>query len=485
MNKVMNIGATSYPSPQLLIDGQWLGAEGRVTEEVLNPATGEVLALLPHATQQDLEAAVQGAKAAFAGWRAMAPQERARILRAAADLLRERVEAIAQTMTMEQGKPLREARLELLAAADTFDWYAEEGRRNYGRVVPGRTLTQRITVLHEPVGVCAAFTPWNFPVITPARKIAGALAAGCTLVLKLAEETPGCGLALVRALQDSGLPAGVLQAVFGVPSQVSAYLLDHPLIAKFSFTGSSAVGKLLAQQAAKTLKRATMELGGHAPVIVCADAHVQQAADMLVAGKYRNAGQICIAPTRFYVHRSQYDAFVAAFVERVRQIVPGNGLDAACGMGPMANPRRIEAMRSLIADAVQRGAKVECGGQEMKGPGFFWQPTVLTGVPEDARLMNEEPFGPLALINPVDSVEEAIARANRLPYGLASYAFTQDSATRMQLARGLETGMLGINSLTVSMPEAPFGGVKESGWGSECGIEGLQAYCDIKLISED
>jgi len=485
MNKVMNIGATSYPSPQLLIDGQWLGAEGRVTEEVLNPATGEVLALLPHATQQDLEAAVQGAKAAFAGWRAMAPQERARILRAAADLLRERVEAIAQTMTMEQGKPLREARLELLAAADTFDWYAEEGRRNYGRVVPGRTLTQRITVLHEPVGVCAAFTPWNFPVITPARKIAGALAAGCTLVLKLAEETPGCGLALVRALQDSGLPAGVLQAVFGVPSQVSAYLLDHPLIAKFSFTGSSAVGKLLAQQAAKTLKRATMELGGHAPVIVCADAHVQQAADMLVAGKYRNAGQICIAPTRFYVHRSQYDAFVAAFVERARQIVPGNGLDAACGMGPMANPRRIEAMRSLIADAVQRGAKVECGGQAMKGPGFFWQPTVLTGVPEDARLMNEEPFGPLALINPVDSVEEAIARANRLPYGLASYAFTQDSATRMQLARGLETGMLGINSLMVSMPEAPFGGVKESGWGSECGIEGLQAYCDIKLISED
>ena len=485
MNKVMNIGATSYPSPQLLIDGQWLGAEGRVTEEVLNPATGEVLALLPHATQQDLEAAVQGAKAAFAGWRAMAPQERARILRAAADLLRERVEAIAQTMTMEQGKPLREARLELLAAADTFDWYAEEGRRNYGRVVPGRTLTQRITVLHEPVGVCAAFTPWNFPVITPARKIAGALAAGCTLVLKLAEETPGCGLALVRALQDSGLPAGVLQAVFGVPSQVSAYLLDHPLIAKFSFTGSSAVGKLLAQQAAKTLKRATMELGGHAPVIVCADAHVQQAADMLVAGKYRNAGQICIAPTRFYVHRSQYDAFVAAFVERARQIVPGNGLDAACGMGPMANPRRIEAMRSLIADAVQRGAKVECGGQAMEGPGFFWQPTVLTGVPEDARLMNEEPFGPLALINPVDSVEEAIARANRLPYGLASYAFTQDSATRMQLARGLETGMLGINSLMVSMPEAPFGGVKESGWGSECGIEGLQAYCDIKLISED
>lgn len=474
-----------YPEPQLFINGQWLGTEGRVTGEVLNPATGQVLALLPHASPQDLAAAVDGAQAAFAGWRGTAPQERSRILRGAATLLRERVEDIARTMTLEQGKPLREARLELLAAADTFDWYAEEGRRNYGRVVPGRTLQQRITVLHEPVGVCAAFTPWNFPVVTPARKIAGALAAGCTLVLKLAEETPGCGLALVRALDDAGLPKGVLQAVFGVPADVSNYLLDHPVIAKFSFTGSSAVGKLLAQRAAKTLKRATMELGGHAPVIVCADADIAQAADMLVAGKYRNAGQICIAPTRFYVHRSVYDAFVQAFVERVRKIVLGNGLEPSCGMGPMANPRRVQVMRALIDDAVARGARVECGGQAIEGPGFFWQPTVLTQVPEDARLMNEEPFGPLALINPVDSVDEAIQRANRLPYGLASYAFTQDSATRMQLARGLETGMLGINSLAVSMPEAPFGGVKESGMGSECGIEGLQAYCNIKLISED
>lgn len=479
------LSTLAYPRPQLFIHGTWLSADGRVTEDVVNPATGEVLAQLPHASQADLDAALASAQAAFPLWRATAPQERSRILRAAAVLLRERVDAIAQTMTLEQGKPLREARLELLAAADTFDWYAEEGRRNYGRVVPGRTLTQRITVLHEPVGVCAAFTPWNFPVVTPARKIAGALAAGCTLILKLAEETPGCGLALVRALDDAGLPPGVLHAVFGVPAQVSSYLLDSPIVAKFSFTGSTAVGKQLAQQAAKTLKRATMELGGHAPVIVCADADVEPAAAMLVAGKFRNAGQICIAPTRFYVHRSCYDAFVRAFVARTRELVPGNGLEANCGMGPMANPRRIEAVRSLIADAVQRGAKVECGGQAIEGPGFFWQPTVLTGVPEDARLMNEEPFGPLALINPVDSVEEAIERANRLPYGLASYAFTQNSTTRMQLIRGLETGMLGINSLTVSMPEAPFGGVKESGWGSECGIEGLQAYCDVKLISED
>jgi len=475
----------AYAQPQLYIDGRWLDAGDRVTEDVLNPATGQPLARLPHATRADLDEALGAARRAFPGWRAAAPLERSRILRAAAALVRERADGIARTMTLEQGKPLREARLEALASADTFDWYAEEGRRNYGRVVPGRTLAQRITVLHEPVGVCAAFTPWNFPAITPARKIAGALAAGCTLILKLAEETPGTGLALVRALHDAGLPPGVLNAVFGVPAEVSSYLLDSPVVAKFSFTGSTAVGKLLAQQAAKGLKRATMELGGHAPAIVCADADVDQAAGMLVAGKFRNAGQICIAPTRFYVHAQVYDAFVQAFVERTRQLVPGNGLQESSSMGPLANPRRLQAMRTLIDDAVQRGARVECGGQPIEGPGFFWQPTVLTGVPEDARLMNEEPFGPLALINRVASVEEAIERSNRLPYGLASYAFTQHSATRMQLARGLQTGMLGINSLNVSMAEAPFGGVKESGWGSECGIEGLQAYCDVKLISED
>ncbi len=475
----------AYPQPQLFIDGQWLDIEGRTTEDIINPATGQVLAQLPHASRTDLDAALMAAQAAFAGWRAAAPLERSRILRAASSLVRERADDIARTMTLEQGKPLREARLEVLAAADTFDWYAEEGRRNYGRVVPGRTLTQRITVLHEPVGVCAAFTPWNFPALTPARKIAGALAAGCTLILKLAEETPGTGLALVRALNDAGLPPGVLNAVFGVPGEVSSYLLDSPVVAKFSFTGSTAVGKLLAQQAAKGLKRATLELGGHAPVIVCADADLDQAVDLLVPGKFRNAGQICIAPTRFYVHSAVYNTFVQAFVARTRQLVPGNGLDAGSHLGPLANPRRQDAMRKLIADAVQRGAQVACGGEAIEGPGFFWQPTVLTNVPEDARLMNEEPFGPLALINRVDSVDEAITRANRLPYGLASYAFTQHSGTRMQLMRGLQTGMLGINSLSVSMPEAPFGGVKESGWGSECGIEGLQAYCNIKLISED
>ena len=475
----------SYAQPQLYINGQWLAAESRHTEPVLNPANGKELAQLPHASQADLDAALAAAQQAFPLWRSTSPQERSRILRQAATLMRERCESIARMMTLEQGKPLREAKLEVLAGADTFDWYAEEGRRNYGRVVPGRTLNQRITVLHEPVGVCAAFTPWNFPFITPARKMAGALAAGCTLIIKLAEETPACGLEMVRALHDAGLPAGVLNAVFGVPSEVSSYLLDSPIVAKFSFTGSTAVGKMLAQQAAKSLKRATMELGGHAPVIVCADADIPKAVETLVGGKFRNAGQICIAPTRFYVHTQIYDQFLQAFVARTQQIVVGNGLEDSSHMGPMANPRRTAAMRSLIDDALAHGAQLHCGGQAIDGAGFFWQPTVLSDIPETARLMNEEPFGPLALINHVASVDEAISRANRLPYGLASYAFTQDSATRMQLARHLQTGMLGINSLMVSMPEAPFGGVKESGWGSECGIEGLQAYCDIKLISED
>lgn len=475
----------AYPQPQLFIGGQWLEAGARRTEAVLNPANETTLALLPHATPEDLSDALKAASEAFPGWRATAPVERSRVLRKAADLLRERVDAIAQAMTLEQGKPLREARLEVLASADTYDWYAEEGRRNYGRIVPGRTLQQRLSVLHEPVGVCAAFAPWNFPAITPARKIAGALAAGCTLVLKPAEETPATAQALVKALDDAGLPKGVLNMVFGVPAEVSGHLLDSPTVAKFSFTGSTAVGKLLAAQAARTLKRATLELGGHAPVIVCEDADVSKAADLLVAGKYRNAGQICIAPTRFYVHASRYAAFLEAFVERVQKIRPGPGWEAQSTMGPLANVRRVHAMEQLIADALQHGARLHAGGQRIEGPGYFWQPTVISDVPEAARVMNEEPFGPLALINPVASVEEAILRANRLPYGLAAYAFTQDSAVRAQLSRQLQTGLLGINTLNVSMPEAPFGGVKESGWGSECGLEGLQAYCDVKLVSED
>jgi succinate-semialdehyde dehydrogenase/glutarate-semialdehyde dehydrogenase len=480
-----NTMSDHYAQPTLYIDGQWLSGADRNVEPVVNPATGQVLAELPHATQTDLDNALAAAARAFPAWRAVPPLERSRVLRQAASLLRERADDIARQTTLEQGKPVREAKLELLASADTFDWYAEEGRRLYGRIVPGRHPGHRVSVLHEPVGVVAAFAPWNFPALTPARKIAGALASGCTLILKPSEETPNTALALARALHDAGLPAGVLNLVFGDPSQVSEYLIASPVVAKVSLTGSTAIGKLVAQQAARGIKRTTLELGGHAPVIVCADADVNKAADLLVASKYRNAGQICIAPTRFYVHESKYAAFVEAFVQRVARLNVGNGLEESSTMGPLANPRRVAAMDRLVPDAVQRGARLLAGGQRIAGAGFFWQPTVLTEVPEDALLMNEEPFGPLALINPVASLDEAIVRANRLPFGLAAYAFTQDSGARMALSHGLETGMLGINTMTISMPEAPFGGVKESGLGSECGIEGLLAYCNLRLVSEE
>lgn len=474
-----------YPVLQLYINGEWVGAQARKVESVISPLTEEKIGDLPHATQADLEAAVVGARAAFQSWSVMSALERSAILRRAADLIRERADTIAGIMTLEQGKTRKEARMEVLASAETFDWYAEEGRRTYGRVVPGRTPQQRITVMHQPVGVCVAFTPWNFPSITPARKMAGALAAGCTLVIKLAEETPATGLELVRALHDAGLPPGAINAVFGVPAEVSSYLLSHQDVAKFSFTGSTVVGKLLAQQAAKDLKRATMELGGHAPVIVCEDADIDQAVAMLVAGKFRNAGQVCIAPTRFYIHRDVYDEFTEKFVQRVQALRLGDGLDEQVDVGPLANPRRVKAMEELIQDAVEHGATIACGGKRGQTPGFFWQPTVLENVPDSARIMNEEPFGPVALLRKVDSVDEAIEHANRLPYGLASYAFTRDSLTRSKLSRGIQAGMLGINSLHISMPEAPFGGIKESGLGSECGIEGLLAYCNVKLVSED
>lgn len=477
--------SVSYEKPELLIDGRWLSGDGRLVEPVINPATEDVIGELPHASTTDLDNALSAAARAFIVWRSTAPLERARVLRMAATLLRDRADSIAIQTTLEQGKTVREAKLEILASADTFDWYAEEGRRNYGRIVPGRNPGNRISVVHEPVGVVAAFSPWNFPAVTPARKIAGALASGCTLILKPSEETPNTALALARSLQDAGLPPGVLNIVFGVPAEVSEYLIGSPIVAKISLTGSVPVGKLVAQQAAHGLKRMTLELGGHGPVIVCADADIEHAADLLVAAKYRNAGQICIAPTRFYVHESRHAAFVQAFVQRVAKLKVGNGLDESTTMGPLANPRRVVAMQRLLADAAQRGAKLQAGGERIAGPGFFWQPTVLSDVPEDSLVMNEEAFGPVALINSVASLDEAITRANRLPYGLAAYAFTQDSGNRMALSRGLETGMLGINTTNVSMPEAPFGGVKESGIGSECGIEGLQAYYNVRLISEE
>ncbi len=474
----------TYDKLELLIGGEWVSGEGRAEQPVVNPATGETIGMLPHASKKDLDRALEAAQRGFALWKNVSPFDRSKVLRKIATVIRERQEHIATLMTMEQGKPIAEARLEVGSAADLFEWNAEEGRRAYGRLVPPRVAGHRQMVMKEPIGPVAAFTPWNFPVNLPTRKVSSALAAGCSVILKPAEETPGAALALARAITDGGLPPGVLNVVFGIPSEVSEYLIASPVIRKITFTGSTAVGKLLAKLAAEGVKRTTLELGGHAPVIVFEDADPEKAAEASVASKYRNAGQVCVSPTRFYVHEKLHDRFVAKFTELSKNLPVGNGLAATSKMGPMANPRRIEAMESLIADARDHGAKMTTGGGRIGNEGWFWQPTVLADVPLDSRIMELEPFGPVAVVNRFSTFDEVIKQANRLPYGLASYAFTESVHTAAAVGDALETGMVGINTFQINVPETPFGGVKESGYGSEGGTEGLDAYLQTKFISQ-
>src|SRR5919202_665011 len=409
-----------YPQLQLYIDGVWLNGDGRQGEDVINPASEKPLGHLPHASTADLDRALEAAKKGFATWRATSAYDRAKIMRKAADLMRERHDAISKVLVQEQGKVYAEARAEVITSADIIDWYAEEGRRTYGRIVPGRAKGTRQLVLQEPVGIVAAFTPWNFPTLTPARKIGGALAAGCALILKASEETPGSCIEMVRCFADAGLPAGVLNLVFGVPAQVSEHLLAKDAVRKISFTGSIPVGKHLAALAAKGMKRVTMELGGHAPVVVFADADPEKTADTIAAFKYRNAGQVCISPTRFYVQEPVYGRFLKRFTEFANAIRLGDGLEQGVTMGPMANARRIDAMETFVSDAKDNGAKVVAGGTRHGNQGFFYQPTVLTDVPDDAKIMREEPFGPLAPIVTFKTFDEVIERANSLPYGLAA-----------------------------------------------------------------
>jgi succinate-semialdehyde dehydrogenase / glutarate-semialdehyde dehydrogenase len=480
----MKIEALMYTDLALYIDGKWENGNGRKGEEVLNPATGKPLAHLPHATKADLDEALEAAKKGFAVWRATPAYDRAKIMRKAADLMRERHDAISKIMVQEQGKVYVEARAEVITSADIIDWYAEEGRRSYGRVVPGRVKGTRQLVLTEPVGIVAAFTPWNFPVLTPARKIGGALAAGCALILKASEETPGACVELVRCFVDAGLPAGVLNLVFGVPAEVSEHLLAQDAVRKISFTGSIPVGKHLAALAAKGMKRTTMELGGHSPVVVFADADPEKAADTIAAFKYRNAGQVCISPTRFYVQEGVYKKFLTRFTEYAGALKLGDGLEKGVTMGPMANARRIDAMESFVADAKSRGGTVVTGGKRRGNQGFFYEPTIVTEVPDDSMVMTQEPFGPIAPIVTFKSFDEVVERANSLPFGLAAYAFTTSNATAAAIGDAIESGMVGVNSIAVSTPETPFGGVKESGHGSEGGIEGLGAYLNTKFISQ-
>jgi succinate-semialdehyde dehydrogenase/glutarate-semialdehyde dehydrogenase len=473
-----------YPQLQLYIDGAWVGGNGRNGEDVINPATEKALAHLPHASTGDLDQALEAAKKGFAAWRATSAYDRAKIMRKAADLMRERHDAIAKIMVQEQGKVYAEARVEVITSADIIDWYAEEGRRSYGRIVPGRAKGTRQLVVQEPVGIVAAFTPWNFPVLTPARKIGGALAAGCALILKASEETPGSCVELVRCFADAGLPAGVLNLVFGVPAEVSTHLLAKDAVRKISFTGSVPVGKHLTALAAKGMKRTTMELGGHSPVVVFADADPEKTADTIAAFKYRNAGQVCISPTRFYVQEPVYKKFLARFTEYAKGVKLGDGLEQGITMGPMANARRLDAMETFVTDAKSRGGNVVTGGKRRGNQGFFYEPTVITDVPDDSRIMTEEPFGPLAPIVTFKTFDEVVERANSLQFGLAAYAFTSSNSTAAAIGDAIESGMVGVNSVAISTPETPFGGIKDSGHGSEGGIEGLGAYLNTKFISQ-
>src|SRR4051812_44484669 len=473
----------TYPNTQLFINGEWQDAQSGKTLAVFNPATGKEIGRVAHADTADLDRALAAAQKGFETWRDLTAIERNKIMRKAAALMRERAGEIGPVLTQEQGKPLAEAKGEAMAAADIIEWFADEGLRIYGRIVPSRfNLNVRQMVVKDPVGPVAAFTPWNFPINQVVRKVGAALAAGCSMLVKAPEETPAAAAALIRAFADAGLPPGVLGLVYGTPAEISSYLIPHPVIRKITFTGSTPVGKQLAAMAGQHMKRVTMELGGHAPVIVCEDADIALAVKAVAAAKFRNAGQVCISPTRFLVHKSIVADFSQALTDHAKGLKVGDGLAEGTQMGPLANPRRIDAMTAFTEDAVKKGAKLLTGGQRIGKDGNFWQPTILSDVPRDAKIFNDEPFGPVAAIQPFDTLEAAITEANRLPIGLAGYAFTKSLKNSDLIARRLEVGMLWMNMPAMPSAEMPFGGVKDSGYGSEGGPEALEAYLNTRAV---
>jgi succinate-semialdehyde dehydrogenase/glutarate-semialdehyde dehydrogenase len=469
-----------YPDLKLYIAGEW--RRPSVGLPVINPADESVIGTVPTASKADLDDALDAAAKGFKIWSTTSPAQRAAVILKAAALLRERIEEIAYAITVEHGKPIAQARLEVIRGCEFFEWDAGEAPRNYGRVIPSGPGIKYI-VLHQPIGTVAAFSPWNFPMSQPARKISGALAAGCSIIIKASEETPAGAMHIARAFHDAGLPTGVLNLVFGIPSEISEYLIPKEQVRLVAFTGSTAVGKRLTTLAAQSMTPVLMELGGHAPVVVCEDADPVSAGIMSAIRKMRNAGQVCTSPTRFYVHKSLYEKFTTTFVERASKMKVGNGLDTSTEMGPVANHRRIEALETMVADAKAKGARVLTGGERVGNRGYFFPPTVVADLPDDATAMREEPFGPLALINPVSSLDEAIAKANSLPFGLAAYAFTRSSGNADRLMEGIEAGNVSINTLEASVAETPFGGVKDSGYGREGGAEGLSHYTIVKNVS--
>lgn len=474
----------NYEELSLYIDGEFIRGEGRHEQDVFDPATGDVIGRLPHATQADLDRALAAAERAFQSWRSVSPTDKGAILRKVGDLSRARAKEIGRNITLDQGKPLAEAVGEVMRCADHCDWHAEECRRIYGRVIPPRLPNVRQFVLREPIGVCAAFTPWNFPYNQAIRKISAAIAAGCTIIIKGPEDSPSAVVAIARLFHEAGLPPGVLNVVWGVPHEVSEYLISSPIVRKVSFTGSVPVGKQLAALAGRHMKRITMELGGHSPVIVCADADIERAATMLAASKFTNAGQVCVSPTRFYIQETVWDRFMARFIAASRGIKVGAGLESGTTMGPLAHARRVIAMSEFVQDAVARGARIEVGGERIGASGNFFAPTVLAAPPDDASIMQSEPFGPIAACVPFKELDEAIRRANSLPYGLSSYAFTSSSKSALRIQNGIEAGMININHFGQALPETPFGGIKDSGMGSEGGTETFDGYLVTKFVTQ-
>jgi succinate-semialdehyde dehydrogenase/glutarate-semialdehyde dehydrogenase len=475
---------TMYEDLCLYINGQFLKGGGRKEQDVLNPATDEVIGKLPHASKADLDLALQSAQAAFLTWRKSSPVERNRILRKVAETARARAGDIGRNITLDMGKPLVEATGEVTVCSEHIDWAAEECRRIYGRVIPPRVEGVRQLVLKEPIGVVAAFSPWNFPFNQAIRKIVSALGAGCTIIIKGPEDAPSATVAIARLFHEAGLPPGCLNIVWGVPHEVSDYLIRSPIVRKVSFTGSIPVGKQLAALAGSLMKPCTMELGGHSPVIVMDDADVEGAADIMAGSKFRNAGQVCVSPTRFYVQEKAYDKFVARFLDKVKNLKVGPGMEADTKMGPLAHKRRVPAVASFVEDADARHAKILTGGHKVGSRGNFFEPTIVEEPPDDAKLMREEPFGPILGLKKFKTLDEAITKANSLPFGLAAYAFTSSTKNAMRLGNDLESGMVTINHLGLAVAETPFGGVKESGYGSEGGSETFDGYLVTKFVTQ-
>jgi succinate-semialdehyde dehydrogenase/glutarate-semialdehyde dehydrogenase len=470
---------------RMYIDGKWVEADGGGTLGVINPATEEVIAEIAYGGRAETRRAVEAAHKAMPAWRKLTPWDRAKLLKKIAELMRERCESIARTLTMEQGKPLPEAKAEIMHSADTFEWFAEEGKRAYGQQIPPTLADKRYITVKHPVGVVGAISPWNFPITLQARKIAPALAVGCTIVCKPASQTPLSLVQLFEYMVEAGLPAGVANLVMGPPQEIGDEFLENPRCRKISFTGSTEVGKQLMRGAADQVKRVSLELGGHAPLIVFPDADPEQVAKAAVLGKFRNNGQVCIAPSRFYVHKDIHKKFTEAAVESARALKLGNGLEAGVDVGPMFEKRGLEQTTRLVEDAKQRGAKVLTGGMcsSRFARGYFFEPTVLANLSPDARVLIDEPFAPVMPLLDFSKLDDVIDAANNTRYGLAAYVFTNDITVAWRMAEGLEAGIIGINDPVPATPQSPFGGMKESGLGRELAHEGLEAYLETKAVS--